>query len=268
MAAVGTGSSDGRADGPISVPPVPADLVPVPRRGRVFTRSRRVRLGDASPAGRLRLDALARYLQDVSNDDTRDAGLADEMTWVVRRTVVDVERFPVFGEELVLQTFCSGTGGRWAERRVSVSGDGGGRVEAASLWVYVDGAGRPAPLPPDFMGLFGEAAAGRVVRARLQHAAHPPAAAEAAKWPLRFTDFDVLGHMNNAAYWSAVEEVLGIRRDLRAPMRAEIEFRVSVERGVDAWLRTLDQPAGDGSGVAIWLTEGDVACASALVTSR
>ena len=113
-------------------------MVPVPAAGRRFTRGRRVRLGDASPAGRLRFDALARYLQDVSNDDTRDAGLADAMSWVVRRIVVDVAQAPVFGEELTLCTFCGGIGGRWAERRVSIAGDQGAGVEAATLWVHLD----------------------------------------------------------------------------------------------------------------------------------
>ena len=40
----------------------------------MYQASRRVRLGDASPRGRLRLDACARYLQDIANDDSRDAG--------------------------------------------------------------------------------------------------------------------------------------------------------------------------------------------------
>ncbi|MFM9132658.1 MAG: hypothetical protein ACKORY_08070, partial [Actinomycetota bacterium] len=50
--------------------------------GRTFTARRRVRLGDATPKGRLRLDATARYLQDVSNDDTRDAEWSDPHWWV------------------------------------------------------------------------------------------------------------------------------------------------------------------------------------------
>jgi hypothetical protein len=58
--------------------------------GREFTARRRVRLGDATPNGRLRLDALARYLQDVSNDDTRVSEWSDPHWWVVRRTVIDV----------------------------------------------------------------------------------------------------------------------------------------------------------------------------------
>ena len=87
---------------------------------------RRVRLGDCSPGGRLRLDATARYLQDLSDDDTRDVGLA-QMTWVVRRTVIDVHRFPTYLEPLDMVTWCSGIGSRWAERRVDIDSPGGGR---------------------------------------------------------------------------------------------------------------------------------------------
>src|SRR3546814_5593560 len=54
-----------------SMSATPTELVPRPPRGRVFEGARRVRLGDVSPAGRLRLDAATRYLQDLSADDTR-----------------------------------------------------------------------------------------------------------------------------------------------------------------------------------------------------
>jgi acyl-ACP thioesterase len=239
-------------------------LVARPAQGRVFEGRRRVRLGDVSPGGRLRLDALARYLQDVSNDDTRDAGLVDDVTWVVRRVLVEIEKFPVLGEELDLATFCGGVGPRWAERRVIVRGDRGGHVEAATLWVFLDPAGRPAPLPPGFLVLFGEAAAGRKVRARLHHG-DPPAAALAAprSWPLRFTDFDVLGHVNNAAYWSPVEEALAARRQLRAPLRAELEFRTPLELGAAVSLVMVD---GEDGSLALWLCDGEQVAASARVT--
>jgi acyl-ACP thioesterase len=240
------------------------ELVPVPSRGRVFEGRRRVRLGDVSPAGRLRLDALARYLQDMSNDDTRDAGMSDELTWVVRRVVLDIARFPVLGEELALRTFCGGTGPRWAERRVSVEGDGGGRAEAATLWVHVDAAGRPAPLPEGFLEHFGEAAGGRTVRARLHHGDVVSAAAT-RPWALRFTDFDVLGHVNNAAYWAPVEVCLAVRRHLRAPLRAELEFRTALEVGASVALRTVD---GEDGSLALWVTDGQVVSASAVVRPR
>jgi acyl-ACP thioesterase len=233
--------------------------LPVPSAGRVFTGRRRVRLGDASPGGRLRFDALARYLQDVSNDDTDDAALGDD-AWVVRRTAIEVRSFPTIGEQLELRTFCTGTGGRWAERRVTGQGDRGGSLDAVSLWVHIDpGTGRPSVLSPRFFELYGEAAGGRTVRARLQHPDPPPADARHRRWPLRFTDFDVLGHMNNAAYWSLVEEELAHRRDLRAPLRAEVEFRTAVQPGDD-----VHAVVGDGEHDArVWLVRSDGAvCAS------
>ena len=67
------------------------DLVPLPAAGRVYRGARSGAARRRRPvAGACGFDACARYLHDVSNDDTRDAGLDDDGSWVVRRTVIDV----------------------------------------------------------------------------------------------------------------------------------------------------------------------------------
>src|SRR5687767_4869328 len=188
------------------------DLVERPTSGRVFEGSRRVRLADVSPAGRLRLDAAARFLQDLSADDTADVALPDAEAWVVRKTVIDVRSFPRYLEPLELATWCSGTGSHWAERRISIVGEQGGAIEAATTWVHFDAAtGRPSRIPAGFDEIYGEAAGGRRVKARLDHPDPPAGERDAFPWPLRFTDFDVLGHVNNAACWQIVEEALSSR---------------------------------------------------------
>lgn len=241
----------------------PTELVPRPTRGRVFEGARRVRLGDVSPAGRLRLDAATRYLQDLSADDTADAALPDAEAWVVRRTVVEVRQFPRYLEPLQLATWCSGTGSHWAERRVSMVGAGGGQVDGATIWVHLDMAsGRPSRIPAGFEEIYGEARGGRTVKARLTHP-DPPAHAVGRPWPLRFTDFDVLEHVNNAAYWEAVEEALSVRRDLRAPLRAELEHRNAVERGASVDLLAADTDTG---GLDVWLVADGQVAASARLT--
>ena len=53
----------------------------------------------------------------------------------------------------------------------------------------------------------------------------------ACVWPLRATDVDVLGHVNNAAYWDAVEERLGAAIDARAPFRARLDYRHPLDLG-------------------------------------
>ena len=138
--------------------------------GRTFVGQRRVRLGDCSPGGRLRLDATARYLQDLSDDDTRDAGLA-QMTWVVRRTVIDVHQFPTYLESLDMVTWCSGIGSRWAERRVDIASS----ISAATLWVHLDGETlRPATPPAVFDEIFSPSTGGRTVSSRLTLDPAPP----------------------------------------------------------------------------------------------
>ena len=59
---------------------------------RRFSTERPIRLSDTDAAGRLRLDAVARYLQDVASDDWADAGLeTEDVAWVVRKTELVVE---------------------------------------------------------------------------------------------------------------------------------------------------------------------------------
>ncbi len=252
------------APAPPLAPPAAEDvLVPLPDIGRRFTGRRRVRLGDVSPAGRLRLDALARYAQDVSNDDTVDAGLEADMAWVVRRTVVEVLVDARMREELELTTFCGGTGGRWAERRVVIRGEQGAHMELATLWVHLDmQSGRPLPLPQQFHDLYAEAAQGRTVRARLYHGDPPTPAPSPIAWPLRFTDFDVLGHVNNAISWSVLEEERASRPALRTPVRAEVEFRAPIERGHEVGRTSLDH---EGGGLSAWVV--DLADPSTVYTS-
>ncbi|MEM9135206.1 MAG: acyl-ACP thioesterase domain-containing protein [Actinomycetota bacterium] len=192
---------------PASTPAPDAAEAPV---GRRFTGHRKVRLGDAAADGRLRFDALTRHTQDVSDDDTTDAGLSAELGWVVRRTTVSVERHARLGEELAVTTYCSGLGKRWADRRLDIEGSEGARITVVTLWICIDvAAARPAPLSAQFLDLYGPAAQGRTVSARLQHPKAPAEGAETWSWPLRVADIDTQGHVNNAAYWAVLEEALG-----------------------------------------------------------
>ena len=225
--------------------------------GRTFTARRRVRLGDATPNGRLRLDAVARYLQDVSNDDTRDADWSDPHWWVVRRTVVDVHEFPAYLQEIDLTTWCGGIGSHWAERRTSITSvEGAKLVEAASLWVHVDQHTlQPSRVPDDVVEMLRESSNSRAVGARLllKNNDFDAAGAVEQPWHLRFSDFDAVGHMNNAAYWEMIEEHLADHRALRAPMRAVVEHVVQVEPGQ----RPVRRIVTDGDDLSLQVTVDD-----------
>jgi acyl-ACP thioesterase len=223
------------------------ELVAPPADGRVFTHAVTAGLADAAPSGRVRLDAIARWLQDAALADVVDSGLDGGGVWVLRRLRLCVERFPRFGDALEVQTFCSGTGALVAERRSTVRSAGGGRaaVEALALWVHLDPDGaHPRPLPDGFAAVYGAAAAGRRVRARLRHPTAPPPGASTAPWRFRAADLDLAGHVNNAVYWQVLEEEL-VGGTPPAGVDAEIEHRAAADAG-DALVA-----AGDGMR---WIT--------------
>jgi acyl-ACP thioesterase len=226
------------------------NLVPV-GPGRVYPANRVVRLGDVLPSGRVRFDALARYLQDIASDDGSDAGIDSDLAWVVRRSGLRVYRRPRHGEVLDLVTWASGTGSRWAERRTSISSGGRVAVEAAALWVCVDIATlRPARLSPRFWEMYGESARSRSVSSRLLHPEPEPATVAAGRpWPLRLADLDLFDHVNNAVMWAALEdEAVRVAPGGRIEW-AEVEYRRPIERDTEVVLASR----ADGPTLMVWL---------------
>jgi len=209
-----------------------SEMVAMPRRGRVFTREVRSGFADCAPSGRVRLDSLARWLQDVAYADVEDGGVAQAAVWVLRRTRIRVGRWPRFAAPYAVSTFCSGMGRMWAERRTSMvaAGDSGPDVEASALWVHLDPEHwRPTPLTPAELELYSPSADGRRVTARLRHPG-PEGPGPGRPWRFRPTELDIAAHINNAAYWEPLEDELMEGEEPEA-LDVEIEFRTPAQPG-------------------------------------
>src|SRR4051812_41057505 len=118
-----------------------SEIVPEPANGRVFEHALRPGLADAAPSGRVRMDGLARSVQDVAYADVDDAGVMAESAWVVRRMRIRAESFPRFGDHVTVRTWCSGFGRLWAERRVRFESENG-LVDVTGIWVHLSPATR------------------------------------------------------------------------------------------------------------------------------
>lgn len=212
-----------------------------------------MRLGDVRTDGRLRLDALARYLQDAGNDDTMDRGVGNGGPWVARRTVVAIEGSrPRYLDEVELATFPGGRGRLVVERRTDITHERG-VIRAATVWAYLDPTSmRPAAVPNWFDELYGAVTPDRKVSHRLQLAT-PDATAGRRPWPLRATDYDVLEHVNNAIAWAAIEDELRQVADRARVVRAEVEYPGAID--IDDDVELVSQH--DGESLQLWLTVGD-----------
>ena len=213
--------------------PVPSVL---PESGRRFSVVRKVRLGDITPKGRLRLDAVARYLQDIATDDSLDGGYDEPHSWVVRRTQMWVTSFPKYLDQVELTTWCGALGSHWAERRTQIRCNGAVSIECAALWVRVDfKTMKPVALSTELIDLLQTATGGRKISSRLEIGKNLPALdsndATSQDWPIRFSDMDAVGHLNNAAYWEVLEEYLGANSGQRAPLLATVEHHGAIDPG-------------------------------------
>ena len=236
-----------------------------------------MRLGDADPSGRLRLDGVARTLQDIATDDDADRGDLGAGAWVVRRTLLE-QRAPARLDDVVaLATWCTGLGTRWAERTTTLRTASGARVDTVTLWVHLDATtGRPAKLPESFLALYAEPTAGREVTARQEHDPVPidgDGVVVGDWWP-RSTDLDVLDHSNNAIAWAVVEQVCdsiasgGGPSLLGESVRVEVEFRdpVSAEAVRSGSALRVAHRVDDGVvSITLWSTDGATAHVTAIV---
>jgi acyl-ACP thioesterase len=218
-------------------------LVPPPPTGRVFRVAYKVRLSDADASGRLRLDAVARFLQDAAIDDVEETGWgAPEHLWVLRSVRLDVVAPFLADTRVEITTWGSSLASLAAGRRWSLRGDAGGEIEVDSAWVHLDRDARPARIGDGFER-YAEAAQGRVTSTKLT--LEPPALAGGRRaWPLRATDVDRMGHVNNAAYWAAVEQRAAVGAlDLRRPLRARLDYHHPIDLDDAVELIELDDAA-------------------------
>jgi acyl-ACP thioesterase len=206
-------------------------LVSLPPTGRTFRVGYRIRLSDTDARGRLRLDAVARYLQDAAIDDVSETDWgAPEHLWVLRAVRIDVLAPFLEDGAVEIVTWGSSFSSLAAGRRWSLSGDSGGSIEVDSTWIHLGPDARPARIGAGFES-YAEAAQGRVASTKLT-LAPPPVNTGRVAWTLRLTDVDRMGHVNNAAYWAAVEQRLSeAGPDPRQPLRARLDYRHPIDLG-------------------------------------
>ena len=176
-----------------------------------FARSTWCASGDVDERGLLRLDGVGSIPPGRRAPTTGANGGAVSTTpgWCGARRCASsrAAAWPRYLDHVTLTTWCGGTGAAWAERRTNFELAAIWSLEAAALWVPMDPTGHPVRMRESFFDVYGEPARTRKVSGRVSDAACPDDAT-ARPWPLRHADLDIVGHVNNAAVWQAVSEIV------------------------------------------------------------
>jgi acyl-ACP thioesterase len=235
-----------------------------PATGDGYNATWPVRTGDVDSYNRLRLDGVARYLQDVAWDALHSNFMAEtDPTWFVRRWVIDVIRPVNWPTNVALRQWCAGMSTRWVNWRVDITDDDDGLIETEGFWInFSEATNAPARISDDGLAYLETMTAERRLRwHQWLTDAVPPQSDTDLSFPVRATDIDQYNHVNNAAYWQAVEQYLVEYPKLIAgPHRAVIEYNSTVLAREHISVRARFEPNDSHSGrptLRLWFLVGD-----------
>src|ERR1700712_4494685 len=114
-------------------------LSALPDTGYVYRTSWPVTTSDIDEHLHLRLDGVARYIQEVGAENLVDAGEAEAHPhWIVNRTVIDVIEAIEWPNDVTFRRWCSALSTRWCTMRVQLVGSEGGRIETEGFWIAMN----------------------------------------------------------------------------------------------------------------------------------
>jgi acyl-ACP thioesterase len=151
-----------------------------------------------------------------------DTMASRHLFWAVIRTRVQINRLPVLGETVTVQTWPMPTTRTAYPRAVSITDrDGNELVRIISLWVLMDTESRAMVLP----GKSGVDVVGQLRGCELTAPGSiaPAAGANTAVRRVGYTELDRNGHMNNTRYLDWVDDLLPASFHKEHPVR---EFTV------------------------------------------
>jgi acyl-ACP thioesterase len=230
-------------------------------RGLVWTGEFPVRLYETDGCGSLAVGSLCDYLQEAAGSHAGVFGVSvshlmeRDLTWVLARLRLRVQRLPSAGERLQVRTWPSGVERLFALRDFQVlDADGAVAASALSAWLIINTATRrPARLqsvfdPPD---------------AGVPHALdigveklpvdEPPADARAGRETsivVRLSDLDANEHVNNARIAEWIVEGAGPEVFRQSRVSAlDIDFLAETRHGDTVVSRAAALPDGGCSHV-------------------
>jgi len=161
---------------------------------------------DVDPSAEARLTTLANLLQETAYRHATELELGYhhlaelDRAWVLSRMHIRMHAYPVWDEQVEVETWPRGIEKLFALRDFRITNPGGKLLAVASTcWLMVDtNSHRPVRIPADFIrietrtdSVFGDMPGKIELPGELRHC---------EKRQVRYSDLDIVGHVNNVKY--------------------------------------------------------------------
>jgi len=187
---------------------------------------------DADFKGRVTLEALFHYLQEVAWENARSNNFGYEFMqkehayWVLSKVRLELELLPQWNEDIKVQTWPKGGDGFFAFRDFLLHNEQGIFGRAASHWLIVDQQSkRPKKVNNYFFSNEHYCQDNALPDATLAKLSIAKDLAETEEKRVHFSDLDVNQHVNNATYVKWCLDALPMKRVKNCPVQSiEINY--------------------------------------------
>ncbi|MFO8047424.1 MAG: thioesterase, partial [Desulfosudaceae bacterium] len=166
--------------------------------------------------GRVKLDSLVKILQNAALNHVHEADrdsqvlIAAGYAWILNKIVVDIIRHPLYGETLTVRTWHRGARGYKSYREYEIRSGEETVALASSVWLFLDlERRRVVRVPRETNDLYGTEPAVALDRDIEEWKPDKKLVPEfVTDITTRRSDYDMLGHVNNAAYFDYLDTLL------------------------------------------------------------
>ena len=169
---------------------------------------------DIGPDYRITLGALFRVLQEASGkhaDDAENAMTAVGRRWILSRIAAQIDRYPIYGEEVTAVTWHRASKGYKTYREYELYSGDTRIASATTVWLFYDlDARRLLKIPLETGNRYGTVAQSATeFDLDAWKPAMPINPLHKTLITTRPTDYDPLNHVNNAVYFDYLLALLG-----------------------------------------------------------
>ena len=233
----------------------------------MFSYTTKVRYSELSSKGILSPGKIMDYFQDCSTAQSESLGVgldfmeANHCAWILASYHVEFYDFPKCDDEVIVGTLPYEMRGPFGYRNFwLMRPDGTYLAKADSLWVYMDmTAGQMVKVPEEICKIYGSEE--RIDMPKMKRKIKMPADMTTEEpIPIRRSDIDTNGHVNNTQY---VKLGLELLPEDFLPKRLRIEFKESayfgedlypqVKQEDDGWYISLNKKNGTPLATMEWL---------------
>lgn len=185
----------------------------------IYRKNYTVQVSDVDFSRKLRLSTLFMYFQDMATEHAENIGVGrdvlqkNNLIWVLISVKVDIERYPVWNENIIVETWPLQPGNINFERDFIVyDSDNNVIARAVTDWVIIDMGSRRLKRSRVINAEFPKTERERALDCKLERINTTISLNEAYRKVVGYSDIDMNEHLNNSKYIDYIMDCFSIEK--------------------------------------------------------